>query len=118
MARRGGWGEDEGTDRILNCAVFWRDLGCSKGGHGGAKAFVGGSIACIVWLVRRWESLAVADLEIVRKFGGRIYLWLRSWKSLVVAELVIIGDGGAGNNALWRSWGLLAWAELGFLSGG
>ena len=80
---------------MLDCAAFWKDLGCWRGGHGGAIAFVGGRGTCMGWRLRRWESLAVADLESVGRGGVRIHLWSRSWDSLVVAELLVIdGVGG------------------------
>ena len=74
-----------------------------RGGHGGPIAFVGGRGSSISWLVRRWESLAVADPEIVGRPEGRIHLCSRSWDSLVVAELLVICGEGSGNSALWRS---------------
>ena len=44
-----GEGEDEGedTDQMLDCAAFWRNFECWRGGHGGPIAFVGGRRACI-----------------------------------------------------------------------
>ena len=77
-ARRGGRGEGEDTDGMLDCVAFRRDVGSWRGGHWGPIAFVGGHGAYIGWLVRRWEWLAVADLEIVGRGGGRIHRWLRS----------------------------------------
>ena len=116
-AMRGGREEGEDTEGLLDCAAFWKDLGRWRGGYGGPIAFVGGRRACIGWLVRMWELLAVTDLERVGRCGGRIHLWLRSWGSLVVTELLVISDGEAGNGALWRSWDSSAGAELGIFGG-
>ena len=74
IVMRGGRGEGEDTDGMLDCVVFQMDLGCWRGGHGGPITFVGGRGACIGWLVRRWELLAVADLEIIGRRGGRIHM--------------------------------------------
>ena len=90
-------------DGMMYCAAFRKDLGCWRGGHGGPITFVGGRGACIGWLVRRWELLAVVYLEIVGRCGDRIHLWLQSWESLMISELLVIGGGGAGNSALWWS---------------
>ena len=69
----------------------------------GPITFVGRCGACIGWRVQTWELLAVVDLEIVGRRGGRIHLWLLSCESLVVAELLVIGGVGASTIVLWWS---------------
>ena len=96
------------------------------GGIWGAEGenMVGGN--CLRWRAQslywlagaRWESLAVVDLEIFGRLGGRINLWLRIWDLLVVAELAFVGSRGGGNSALWRSWDSLGGAELEFIGSG
>ena len=103
FVRRGGQGEGEDTEGMLDHTAFWRDLGCWRGGHGGPIVFVGGQKACIGCRVRRWESLVVADQEVVGRRGDKIHLWSRIWDLFVVAELLVVGGEGSGNNVLWRS---------------